>query len=161
MADFSGLQDRTRHARITPETAPIFKAKAARCQWCGQMALRGMRWCKRHGPGMAADRRKPQQRGKPERDARIVLVATEYGAEGALPAWARAWPPIARILATLPRTRRPVGIATLLHALVTAACGDGAPWAAACHDMRRLGIMLPDDPPLAQARLAGADNGKA
>jgi hypothetical protein len=156
--DNAGLIDRTRHTRITPETAPIFRGKTKLCQWCGRAALRGKLWCQRHGPGKAKDRRDwSRRRGVAANAARLLLVTAERGAEVALPVWAHLWPPMARAIAIVPRTKRTVLVADMVRALVEAACGDGAPWADMVHRLREAGLMLPDDPTLPDMRARSFD----
>ena len=146
MRDHTALIERTRHTRITPENARAMRVKARMCQWCGRSALKGQTWCKSHGPGTAADRKRYRRRPSAMKDGTMGrTIITEYAAERMLPAELESWPPIMRILAHRPRHTRPVLLADVMTAFVALAMKNAQPWAALVHRMRDTGIMRDSD----------------
>ena len=67
-----------------------------------------------------------------------------------LPAELLAWPPIARIVAHVPRHTRVVPLADVSHAMAWAMMGDREPWSQLVSRMRAAGLYLPGDPDLVE-----------
>jgi hypothetical protein len=136
----AALIDRTRDARFRPG----YVSTARRCKWCAAPALKAHPWCKRHQPGTARDRR-PQ---KPCTRPHITAVARDTWTERVLPAELLAWPPMARIVAQVPRHTRVVPLADVSHAMAWAMMGDHEPWSRIVSRMRAAGLYQPGDPDL-------------
>lgn len=141
---------------ITRESSPAFRAKArARlCQWCNRPALKGKLWCKPHGPGRAADRRRRGGDAQAKRSRSCGQVLRETWAAKFMPAAFLVWPPVQRILAQ-PFGARAVPLHRIVSAALCLVAGDHAPWAECIGALRDAGLLLASDPPLVVGREGG------
>ena len=147
MRTHEALIERTRASRYAKGMSGQLYAK--RCEYCGANALKanGYKWCQRHQPGHARDR-KPY-RGDREALKRMATAnLRELGARrviGDLVGWA----PIARIEAQKPMHKRTIMLSDVVAALIRLAAQDHEPWADIVSRMRDAGLIQPGDPSLA------------
>jgi hypothetical protein len=137
-----------RDKRCSPADGLRFAALAPVCAWCKRKALRGFRWCDRHKPGPAGERRQVRRRaGAKVPELRHGNADAHLALDPRLAALV-AWPPVARMMGERAYRRPAGGLSGLVAALALSALGDSEALPAAMRDLRAAGCLRDSDPPL-------------